>query len=419
MYRKAPLALCSTSFQHCARRNLALSTRCSKELQEVVIVSACRTPIGSFRSSLASLSANELGTVAIKAAVAKAGIKPEQVQEVYMGNVCQANQGQAPARQATLRAGLSQATPCTTVNKVCASGLKSIMMAAQSLMCNHQQIMVAGGFESMSQVPYYMDRGETPYGGIKVHDGIVKDGLTDAYDHIHMGVCAEKTALDHKITREQQDEYAKMSYTRSAQAWKDGKFANEVVPVTVKSRKGEVVVKVDEEYTKVDFNKMATLKTVFKKDKGTVTAGNASTLNDGGAACVLMTAAKAKELGVKPLAKIIAFADAACAPIDFSIAPALAMPKVLKAAGMSVNDIHYWEINEAFSVVVLANAQRMKLDINKVNVHGGAVSLGHPIGMSGARLAIHLAHAMAPGQFGMTGICNGGGGAAALLLQKL
>jgi len=296
--------------------------------------------------------------------------------------------------------------------------LKAIMMASQSLHCNHQQVMVAGGMESMSQVPYYMPRGESPYGGVQLLDGIIKDGLTDAYDHIHMENCAEKTAKDFSIGRKESDEYAIQSYKRSADAWQKGLISPEIVAVTVKSRKGDVVVDKDEEFSKVNFDKLGQLKTVFQKD-GTVTAGNASTLNDGAAAVVLTTAAKAKELGIKPLARILAFGDAAVKPIDFSIAPSVAIPKVLAMAGLKVGDIDLWEINEAFSVVVLANIKKLGIDPAKVNIHGGAVSLGHPIGMSGARLAVHLVHALKPGQKGMAAICNGGGGAAALILERL
>jgi acetyl-CoA C-acetyltransferase len=389
-------------------------------LKEVVIVSAVRTPIGSFRSSLASVPAPQLGAVAIKAAVERAGIKPETVQEVYMGNVCQAFLGQAPSRQATLGAGLPTSTPTTTVNKVCASGLKSVMLAAQSLMCDHQQVMVAGGMESMSNVPYYLARGELPYGGVQLTDGIVFDGLQDAYDKIHMGNCAEKTAKDHGFNKDDQDKYALESYKRSAAAWQQGAFKSEIVPVTVKSKKGpDVVVSEDEEYKKVDFAKLPTLRPAFQKEGGTITAGNASSLNDGACALVLMTADEAKKHGVKPLAKILGFGDAAVKPIDFSVAPAHAIPKVLNQCGVKAEDVDLWEINEAFSVVVLANMKMLKLDHSKVNIHGGAVSLGHPIGMSGARILTHLVHTLKTGQKGMAAICNGGGGAAAMLIAKL
>uniref|UniRef100_A0A6J0UHU2 acetyl-CoA C-acetyltransferase n=1 Tax=Pogona vitticeps TaxID=103695 RepID=A0A6J0UHU2_9SAUR len=389
-------------------------------LNEVVIVSAVRTPIGSFQGSLFSHPATKLGSFAIKGAIERAGIPAQEVKEVYMGNVIQAGQGQAPARQATLGAGLPVSTPCTTVNKVCASGMKSIMMAAQSLMCGNQDVMVAGGMESMSNVPYTMGRGATPYGGIKLEDLIVKDGLTDVYNKIHMGNCAENTAKKLSISRENQDAYAIKSYTKSKEAWDSGVFANEIVPVTVSQKgKPDIEVKEDEEYKRVDFTKVPKLKAVFQKENGTVTAANASTLNDGAAALVLMTSEAAKRLNAKPLAKIVAFADAAVDPIDFPIAPAFAVPKILSQTGLKKEDIKMWEINEAFSVVVLANIKMLDVDPEKVNVHGGAVSLGHPIGMSGARIVVHMAHALKQGEYGLAGICNGGGGASAILIQKL
>ncbi|KAI6078572.1 Acetyl-CoA acetyltransferase, mitochondrial [Aix galericulata] len=378
-------------------------------LREVVIASAARTPIGSFQGSLSSLPATKLGSIAIKGAIDRAGIPVEEVKEVYMGNVLQAGQGQAPARQAVLGAGLPICTPTTTVNKVCASGMKSIMMAAQSLMCGSQDVMVAGGMESMSNVPYTMSRGATPYGGVKLEDLIVKDGLTDVYNHIHMGNCAENTAKKFTISREEQDTYAIGSYTRSKTAWDSGILKNEIVPVTVsKKGKPDTEVTEDEEYKRVDFSKVPKLKAVFQKENGTVTAANASTLNDGAAALVLMTTEAAKRLKVKPLARIVAFADAAVDPIDFPIAPAYAVPKILSETGLKKEDIAMWEINEAFSVVVLANIKMLGIDPQKVNINGGAVSLGHPIGMSGARIVVHMAHALKQGQYGLAGICNGG-----------
>ncbi|XP_010226809.1 PREDICTED: acetyl-CoA acetyltransferase, mitochondrial [Tinamus guttatus] len=403
-------------------------------LNEVVIASAVRTPIGSFQGSLSSLPATKLGSIAIKGAIDRAGVPAQEVKEVYMGNVLQAGQGQAPARQALLGAGLPISTPATTVNKVCASGMKSIMLAAQSLMCGSQDVMVAGGMESMSNVPYMMNRGTTPYGGLKLEDLIVKDGLTDVYNHIHMGNCAENTAKQLSISREEQDTYAIGSYTRSRTAWESGALASEIVPVTVSQKgKPDTEVKEDEEYKRVDFSKVPKLKTVFQKENGTVTAANASTLNDGAAAVLLMTTEAAKRLQVKPLARIVAFADAAVAPIDFPIAPAYAVPKILSATGLKKEDIAMWEINEAFSVVVLANMKMLGVDPQKVNIHGGAVSLGHPIGyrfpvptlrlvpcsMSGARIVVHMVHALKQGQLGLAGICNGGGGASAILIQKL
>ncbi|XP_049745320.1 acetyl-CoA acetyltransferase, mitochondrial isoform X1 [Elephas maximus indicus] len=389
-------------------------------LNEVVIVSAVRTPIGSFLSSLASLPATKLGANAIQGAVERAGIPKEEVKEVYMGNVLQGGEGQAPTRQAVLGAGLPISTPCTTVNKVCASGMKAIMMASQNLMCGHQDVMVAGGMESMSNVPYVMNRGAPPYGGVKLEDLIVKDGLTDVYNKIHMGNCAENTAKKLNISRDEQDTYAVNSYTRSKAAWEAGKFGNEVIPVTITVKgKPDVVVKEDEEYKRVDFSKVPKLKPVFQKENGTVTAANASTLNDGAAAVVLMTADAAKRLNVEPLARIAGFADAAVEPIDFPIAPAYAVPKVLKNAGLQKEDVTMWEVNEAFSVVVLANIKMLEIDHQKVNIDGGAVSLGHPIGMSGARIVIHMVHTLKRGEYGLASICNGGGGASAMLIQRL
>ncbi|EMP35903.1 Acetyl-CoA acetyltransferase [Chelonia mydas] len=360
-----------------------------RTLNEVVIASAARTPIGSFQGSLSSLRATELGSIAIKGAIE--------------------------------RAGLPNCTPATTINKVCASGMKSVMMAAQNLMCGNQKdVMVAGGMESMSNVPYTMSRGATPYGGVKLEDLIVKDGLTDVYNKIHMGNCAENTAKKLTVSREEQDTYAINSYTRSRTAWESGELTKEVVPVTISQKgKPDIEVKEDEEYKRVDFSKVPKLKTVFQKENGTVTAANASTLNDGAAALVVMTAEAAKRLNVTPLARIVAFADAAVDPIDFPIAPAYAVPKVLSDAGLKKEDIAMWEINEAFSVVVLANIKMLGIDPQKVNIHGGAVSLGHPIGMSGARIVAHMAHVLKQGQYGLAGICNGGGGASAILIQKL
>lgn len=388
-------------------------------LKDVVIVSAVRTPVGSFLGSLAQVPAPKLGSVAIQAAIESAGIPKDAVNEVYMGNVLQGMEGQAPCRQATLGAGLPNTTPTTTVNKVCASGMKSVMMAAQSIMCGHQDVMVAGGMESMSNAPYYMKRGTTPYGKVELLDAIVFDGLTDAYGKYHMGVCGETTAKKFNIGREAQDAYAIRSYKLSQQSAKDGLFKNEIVPVQIPQKKGDpVVVSEDEEYKKVNFDKFPQLKPVFQKD-GTITAANASTLNDGAGAIVLMSAEAANRLGAKPLARILGFADAAIEPVDFPTAPAHAVPKVLEYTGVKSEDIAMWEINEAFSVVVLANIQMLGLDINKVNIHGGGVSLGHPIGMSGNRITTHLVHALKPGQKGMAAICNGGGGASALLIEKL
>jgi len=391
------------------------------KLNEVFIVSSARTPIGSFRSSLASMPATKLGSIVIQQAISRAGIPKEEIKEVYMGNVLQAMAGQSPARQAVLFAGLPINTECTTINKVCASGMKSIMLAAQSLMCGHQDVMIAGGMESMSNTPYYLERGETPYGGLKLVDSIVYDGLTDVYNKFHMGNCGENTAKKHNINREQQDEYALNSYKLSTAAIQAGILKNEIVPVTIPGKKGkpDIVISEDEEYKRINFEKFKTLPTVFQREGGTITAANASTLNDGAAAGVLMTEDAVKRLKVKPLARIVGFADAAIDPIDFPIAPAHSITKLLEQTGVKKDDIALWEINEAFSVVVLANIKILGLDLAKVNIHGGAVSLGHPIGMSGARIAFHLAHVLKPGQKGLASICNGGGGSSAILVEKL
>jgi len=392
-------------------------------MKDVVIVSAVRTPMGSFGGSLASLSAPKLGAVAISGALKKINLNPDLVQEVIMGNVLQANSGQAPARQAALAAGLSQNIPCTTVNKVCASGMKAIMMAAQSIKSGDNDVVIAGGMENMSAVPYYMDKARNGYrlGNGTIIDGLVKDGLTDVYNKVHMGVCAEKCADEMNFSRAQQDEFALTSYDRSNNAWSSGKFADEVVPVEVPQRRGDaLIVSEDEEYKKINKEKFLKLRTVFKKD-GTVTAGNASTLNDGASALILMSAEKAAELNIQPMAKISAYADAAQEPEWFTIAPAKAAPLAVKKAGLTINDIDYWELNEAFSVVGLANVKKLNIDASKVNVNGGAVSLGHPLGSSGSRIVVSLIHVLKQnkGKFGAAGICNGGGGASALVIENL
>uniref|UniRef100_A0A1A9X5A9 Acetyl-CoA acetyltransferase, mitochondrial n=1 Tax=Glossina brevipalpis TaxID=37001 RepID=A0A1A9X5A9_9MUSC len=392
----------------------------SSKFNDVLIVSAARTPMGSFQSQLAPLSATQLGAVAIEASVQRAGLSKEDIQEVYMGNVVSAGLGQAPARQAAIFAGLPKNVCCTTVNKVCSSGMKSIMLAAQTLMLGQSEIIVAGGMESMSNVPYYLRRGQTAYGGINLIDGIVFDGLFDVYNKFHMGNCAENTAKKMGINRQDQDDYAVNSYKRSAKAWSDKIYDAEIVPVRIQQkRKPEVVVAEDEEYKRVNFDKFGKLATVFQKENGTVTAGNASTLNDGASAVVLMTAEAAAKMNVKPLARVVAFQDAETDPIDFPIAPAFAIPKLLEKAGVKKEDIAMWEINEAFSLVVVANMRKLDIDPSKVNIHGGAVSLGHPIGMSGARLVTHLSHVLKSGEYGCASICNGGGGASSILLQKL
>jgi len=391
-------------------------------MKDVVIVSAVRTPIGSFGGALASFSAPQLGGIAIKAAVEKAGIKPEDVQEVYMGNVLSANLGQAPATQAAKFAGLPD-VPNTTVNKVCASGTKAIMLAAQSIALGENDIVIAGGMESMSNVPYYLDKARNGYrlGHGQITDGLVKDGLWDVYNDYHMGSAAELCAVECGFSREEQDAFAISSYKKSQAAQDSGKFDAEIVAVEVKDRKGDItLVSKDEEPFAVKFDKIPGLKPAFKKD-GTVTAANASTLNDGAAALVLMSADKAKELGLNPLAKILAYADAQQAPEWFTTAPSKAIPLALKRAGKTLNDVDFFEINEAFSVVSLANNKEMNLNADRVNVNGGAVSLGHPLGASGARIVVTLLSVLAQntGKIGVAGICNGGGGASAIVVESL
>ncbi|HKG04967.1 MAG TPA: acetyl-CoA C-acyltransferase [Pedobacter sp.] len=391
-------------------------------MKEVVIVSAVRTPIGSFGGVLSGFSATQLGAVAIRAAVSRAGISPADVQEVYMGNVLSANAGQAPATQAAKFAGLPD-VPATTINKVCASGTKAIMLAAQSIALGHNEIILAGGMESMSNVPYYLDKARTGYrlGHGQLTDGLVKDGLWDVYNDYHMGSAAELCAAECGISREDQDAFAISSYQRAQAAQNEGKFTGEIVPVEIKDRKGDVtLVDKDEEPFAVKFDKIAGLKPVFKKE-GTVTAANASTLNDGAAALVLMSAGKAKELGLKPLARILAYADAQQAPEWFTTAPSKAIPLALQRAGKTVADVDYFEINEAFSVVSLANNKELGLNADQVNVNGGAVSLGHPLGASGARIVVTLLSVLAQndGKIGVAGICNGGGGASAIVIETL
>ncbi len=391
-------------------------------MKEVVIVSAVRTAMGSFGGTLASVSSTRLGATAIKAALERAGVKPEQVNEVIMGSVLQANLGQAPARQAAKFAGLPDTVNCVTVNKVCASGMKSIALAAQSIMLGDNDIVVAGGMENMSQVPYYVEsnRWGAKYGNSALVDGLAKDGLTDVYSNNAMGVCADLCASEYKFTREQQDEFAINSYKRSAAAWAAGKFKDEVIPVTVKTKKGDVEFIEDEEYKNVNFEKIPALKAVFTKD-GTVTAANASTMNDGAAALVLMSADKAKELGLTPIARVRGYADAEQAPEWFTTSPSIAVPKAVEKAGLKMSDIEYYELNEAFSVVGLANMKLMNLNPDRVNVNGGAVSLGHPLGASGARVIVTLINVLRQNnaRFGAAGICNGGGGATALVIERL
>lgn len=389
--------------------------------KRVVIVAATRTPMGSFMGSLSTVSASQLGAVAIKGALEKINLSPDLVDEVFMGNVVQSGVGQAPARQAALFAGLPNSVPCTTVNKVCASGMKAVMFAAQSIQSGDAEIIVAGGMENMSLIPHYTYlRAGTKFGPNALIDGMQKDGLTDAYDNNAMGVSADLCASEHKISREEQDQFAIQSYERSAKAWEAGKFDNEIVPVAVPQRKGDpVIVSKDEEYTNVKLDRVSSLNPAFTKE-GTVTAANASTINDGAAALVIMSEEKAIALGLQPLAYILSYADTAQEPKWFTTSPALALPKALKKANISIEDVDYFEFNEAFSVVGLANAKLLNIDLNKMNVNGGAVSLGHPLGCSGARIIVTLLNVLQQnnGKIGAAAICNGGGGASAIVIER-
>ncbi|WP_298419662.1 acetyl-CoA C-acyltransferase [uncultured Kordia sp.] len=389
--------------------------------KEVVIVAAARTPIGSFLGALSTIPAPKLGATAIKGALAQINLAPEHVEEVIMGNVVQAGTGQAPARQAAIFAGIPDTVPCTTINKVCASGMKAVMQASQAIALGDADIIVAGGMENMSLIPhYYHARKATKFGPAKMEDGMQKDGLVDVYDNVAMGVCADACATEYSFSREDQDAFAIQSYERSAKAWAEGKFANEVVPVEVPQRRGEpVIVSEDEEYKNVKMEKIPALRPAFTKE-GTVTAANASTINDGAGAMVLMSAEKAAELGLKPLATIKSYADAAHEPKWFTTAPAKALPKALAKANISIDDVEYFEFNEAFSVVGLANMKILGLSDDKVNVNGGAVSLGHPLGCSGVRILITLLNVLEQNnaKLGAAAICNGGGGASALVLER-
>ena len=389
----------------------------------VYIVSAVRTPIGSFGGVLSSLSATQLGSAAIQGALERAGVSPDKVQEVFMGNVVSANLGQAPARQAALGAGIPNTVPCTTVNKVCSSGMKSVMFGAQTIMLGHNDVVVAGGMESMSNIPYYVAdaRWGAKFGDRKLIDGLSKDGLTDAYDQNAMGSCADATAKKYGFSREEQDEYATNSYKRSAAATEDGTFGREIVPVNVPQRRGDdLVVKEDEEYKKVKFDKMASLRPAFSKD-GTVTAANASTINDGAAALVLVSQRVVDELGLQPLAKIVSFADAAHEPQWFTTAPTKAAPLAAERAGIELKDIDYMEVNEAFAVVPMAFSKELGLDGKNMNVNGGGVSLGHPLGTSGARILVTLINTLHSrgGKYGLATLCNGGGGASAVVVEAV
>ena len=390
--------------------------------KRVVIVSAVRTPIGSFMGGLSTVAAPRLGAVAIKGALDKINLDPNLVDEVYMGNVVQAGVGQAPARQAAIFAGLPNTVACTTINKVCASGMKAVMLGAQAIQCGDAEIVVAGGMENMSLIPHYMNlRNGTKFGPATMLDGMQKDGLTDAYNNSAMGVCADLCAAEYNFTREDQDNYAIQSYERSANAWNSGKFDNEIVPVAVPQRKGDpIIVAKDEEFTNVKIDKIPSLNPVFTKD-GTVTAANASTINDGAAAIILMSEEKAIALGLKPLAYIKGYADAAQEPKWFTTSPAKALPKALEKAGIAISDVDYFEFNEAFAVVGLANSKILGLGNSNVNVNGGAVSLGHPLGCSGVRIIVTLINVLEQnnGTIGAAAICNGGGGASAIVIERI
>ena len=391
-------------------------------MKEVVIVSAVRTPMGSFGGSLSVFSATQLGGFAIKGAIDKVNLDPSLINEVFFGNVLQANLGQAPARQCSIYAGIKNNVPATTINKVCASGMKAIMLGAQSIKCGDNDIVVVGGTESMSNVPHYVEKVRTgqKLGDLKLKDGLVHDGLTDVYNQTHMGLCAEICAEDMNISREAQDEFAIESYRRSKEAWEKKLFEDEIVPVTIPQRKGEPIhFEEDEEFKNVKIDKIPNLRSVFKKE-GTITAANASTINDGASALVLMSADKAKSLNIEPLDKIVSYADASHEPEWFTTAPAKALPIALKKANLDINDIDYFELNEAFSVVGIANKKLLNIDSDKVNCFGGAVSLGHPLGSSGSRIVVTLINVLnkKEAKLGAAAICNGGGGASALIIEK-
>jgi acetyl-CoA C-acetyltransferase len=391
-------------------------------MKDVVIVSVARTPIGSFMGSLSSIPATKLGAIAIKGALEKINLDAHLVDEVFMGNVVSAGLGQAPARQAAIYAGIPDTVPCTTVNKVCASGMKAIMLAAQTISLGDADIVVAGGMENMSLIPHYQHaRNGSKFGPITMEDGLQRDGLVDAYGKVAMGVCADECATKYEFSREDQDTFAIQSYNRSAKAWSEGKFDDEIVPVSIPQRRGEpVIFSKDEEYKNVKMDKIPALRAAFTKD-GTVTAANASTINDGGAALILMSAEKANELNITPLAKIKSFADAAHEPEWFTTAPAKALPKALAKANISIDDVDYFELNEAFSIVGLANMKILGLTDDTVNVNGGAVSLGHPLGVSGARIVIALTSILKQNnaKIGAAAICNGGGGASAMIIERI
>ena len=391
-------------------------------MKEVVIVSYSRTPMGSFGGALSSVSATKLGSIAIKGAMDKINLNPNTVNEVYMGNVISSGLGQAPAKQAAIFAGISDQTPCTTINKVCSSGMKAVMIGAQSIQTGENNIVIVGGMENMSSIPFYVNdmRNGKKLGHTQINDGLLIDGLTDVYDNVHMGVCAEICAEEMNITREEQDDFALKSYEKSKNAWESGFFKNEITPVKIETRKGEVIVDTDEEFENINTEKFKKLRTVFKKG-GTITAGNASTINDGAAALVLMSKTQAETLNLKPIAKITSFADASQEPKWFTTSPTQALEKALDKADLKKENIDFWELNEAFAVVGIANIQNLGIDNNKVNVNCGAVSLGHPLGCSGARILVTLLNTLEQnnGKIGAAGICNGGGGASAMIIESL
>ena len=390
--------------------------------KSVYVVAAVRTPMGSFMGGLSNIPATQLGAIAIREALNRSTLSADQVDEVFMGNVLQAGVGQAPARQAALGAGLGNKVPCTTINKVCASGMKAIMLGAQTILAGDNHIVVAGGMENMSQTPHYTSgRNGTKFGNITMLDGITKDGLLDVYSNVPMGNCAELCAKEHDISREDQDAFAVESYRRATEAWNTGKFDDEVVPVPVPQRKGDpIMVDKDEEFTNVILDKIPTLKPAFDKE-GTITAANASTLNDGASALILASGEAVEKYGLTPLAKIVSYADAAQAPEWFTTSPSLAVPKALEKANLKVSDIDFWELNQAFSVVGIANTKLLGLDSTKVDVNGGAVALGHPLGNSGSRIIVTLIHVLKQnhGKLGAAGICNGGGGASAMVIERV
>ncbi|GAA5898479.1 hypothetical protein JCM6882_007789 [Rhodosporidiobolus microsporus] len=418
------LARPSSSLATVAARRLAhirvmSSSAAPSGLRDVFIVGAARTPVGSFQGVLSKASAVQLGVAAVKGVLAQSSVEPAQVEDLYFGQVLQGGAGQSPARQVVIGAGLPETTEATTVNKVCASGMKAVMLASQNIQTGQRDLMVAGGMESMSNAPFYFPRTPATFGHVSALDAIVKDGLTDVYGDYPMGNCAEETAKKHQITREDQDAYCLESYRKAADAWKAGAFKGEIAPVTLSNpRTGDVVVEEDEEYKKIKPEKVSSLRPVFKKD-GTVTAANASNLNDGASALVLASQDKVTELGLKPLAKVVSCADAACAPIDFPIAPAHAIPLALKHAGLTIDQVSKFEVNEAFSSVAIANQKILDIPTEKLNVNGGAVALGHALGSSGSRIIVTLVHLLKPGEYGVAGVCNGGGGASAIVVQRL